>query len=79
MILTMTYPIDPMQNLGHSVTTVNALARKLQAVSADGKNNAQVYELATQLILEAQLIRQLTQDRVRVEKTIADIVKNAGG
>lgn len=75
----MTFRIDAMQNLGQSVATVNALARKLQAISADGKKNAQVYELATQLILEAQLIRQFSQDRTRFEVTIADIVKNAGG
>lgn len=73
----MTFLTNAMQNLGQSVATVNALARKIQTVSADSNRNAEVYELATQLILEAQLIRQFTQDRTRVERTIADIVKNA--
>lgn len=68
-----------MHNLGYSVTAINNLARKIQAKSADGKHNAEVYELATQLILEAQAIRQMTHERSRVELTIADIVKNAGG
>lgn len=68
-----------MTNLGQSITAVNALARKIQSASADGRRNAEVYELATQLIIEAQHIREMTQQRTNVEITIADIVKNAGG
>jgi hypothetical protein len=67
-----------MNNIGQSITTVNALARKIQAIAADGKRNAEVYELATQLILEAHMIRQLTQEKATIERTIADIVKNSG-
>jgi len=50
-----------MINLGQPVTAINALARKIQALSADGKRNDEVYELATQLIIEAQHIREMTQ------------------
>ena len=52
------------------------LSRKIQSLSADGKNNAKVYELATHLILEGQRIREFTQERSKIELTIADIIEN---
>lgn len=65
-----------MQNLGQCVTNIINLSRKIQSLSADGKNNAKVYELATQLILEGQRIREFTQERSKIELTIADIIEN---
>lgn len=69
-----------MNNLGQSVSNILNLSRKIQALSADGKHNAEVYELATQLILDAQAIRQATHKlNIYAEKTVADIVRNSGG
>lgn len=69
-----------MNNLGQAVTNILNLSRKIQSLSADGKHNAEVYELATQLILEAQEIRHATHKlNIYAEKTISDIVRNSGG
>lgn len=65
-----------MHNLGQCVTNIINLSRKIQSLSANGKNNAKVYELATQLILEGQRIREFTQERSKIELTIADIIEN---
>lgn len=62
-----------MHNIGHSISTIINLSRKIQAVSADGQRNDEVYELATQLLLEAHHIRELTKDQT-VDKTIKDII-----
>jgi len=69
-----------MNNLGQAIANILNLSRKIQSLSADGKHNAEVYELATQLILEAHHIRQATHNiNAYAEKTIADIVRNSGG
>jgi hypothetical protein len=65
-----------MKNIGYSVSNIINLGRKIQSVAADGQQNAEVYELATQLLLEAVEIRELIKDEA-ADKTIKDIIARA--
>lgn len=62
-------------NTGEPIVAINNLARKIQTVGADGRRNAEVYELATELLIQAQHLRELTQERTKAEKTLADFIK----
>ncbi len=48
-------------NLGYYVTRLNSMTRELQAVSAGPGNEKEAYELATNIMLEANKIRELLQ------------------
>lgn len=51
-------------NLGEYVTRINALARKLTTDSADSfADKGKIYELATSIMLEANKIRELMEER----------------
>lgn len=52
-----------MENLGYSINAVNMAARKLQALGADCKDLKAMYEVATNLTVESQRIRELIQER----------------
>ena len=62
-------------NTGEPIVAIGQLARKIQTVGADGRRNAEVYELATELLIHAQHLREMTQQRTKAEKTLADFVK----
>lgn len=52
-----------MDNLGFSINAINMGARKLQALSADCKQLKEMYEIATNIALEAQQVREMIQER----------------
>lgn len=54
-----------------SVVAVNALARELQKKAANPSNIGEVYKLATDIILECQEIRRLTNQ----PKKLIDYIK----
>lgn len=55
-----------------SVVAINALARKLQKEAAHPDNVQAVYKIATDIMLECQNIRQLTN---KPPKTLAGYIK----
>jgi hypothetical protein len=51
-------------NLGEYVTRINLLARKLTTDTADSfADKSEIYKLATDIMLEANRIRELMQER----------------
>jgi hypothetical protein len=47
-------------DLASSLVAVNRLNMQLQRLSADGRKQAQMHELATQIMLECSVIREIT-------------------
>jgi hypothetical protein len=50
-----------MEDLGYCVNAINMKARKLNAVSAQCNDLQQIYQLATEIALEAQKVREMSQ------------------
>jgi hypothetical protein len=48
-------------NLAASLVQINKLNMKLQRISADGRRQDEMRELATQIMLECQTIREVTE------------------
>jgi len=61
-------------NVGASVTAVINLSREMQGLAASGQKNQEVYELATNIMIECQRIRELTQSKQIAETTLQDII-----
>ena len=66
-------------NVGACVSAVINLAREMQGLAASGNNNSQVYENATNIMIECQRIRELTQSKSMAETTIQDIIDRLKG
>ena len=66
-------------NVGACVSAVINLAREMQGLAASGNNNLQVYENATNIMIECQRIRELTQSKSMAETTIQDIIDRLKG
>lgn len=47
-------------DLAASLVAVNRLNMQMQRISADGRKQAQIHELATQIMLECSVIREVT-------------------
>lgn len=62
------------QDYSGSVVAIGALARQLQSASANNQNPQKVYELATNIMLECQRVRECTQ-REASPRTIGDYIK----
>lgn len=56
------------QTLGSSLVAVNNLNMKLQRISADGRRHKEMRELATQIMLECQMIREVTEEALGDKK-----------
>lgn len=68
--------------LGESVVMVSRYARMLNQASASGNEDAFVYEIATNIMLECQRIREVTQNaeiHPRVGLTVQDIISRITG
>jgi hypothetical protein len=48
-------------DLARSIVEVNKLSSQLQKVSADGRKRKQMRDIATQMIIECNLIREATE------------------
>lgn len=57
-------------NTGYYVSRLNLMVRNLQALSAGSGKEKEVYELATDIMLEANKIRELLQEKTN-DKSIA--------
>jgi hypothetical protein len=55
-------------NLAASLVEVNKLNMKLQRISADGRRQKEMRELATQIMLECQVIREVTEEALGGKK-----------
>ena len=55
-------------NLASSLVEVNKLNGKLQRLSADGRRHKEMQELATQIMLECQVIREVTEAALKKSK-----------
>lgn len=56
------------ENMAASLVEVNKLNMKLQRISADGRRHQEMQELATQIMLECAVIREVTEAALRKEK-----------
>lgn len=63
-----------MNNYGYSVVQIHSMARKLQAISAGNGNEKQIYEIATNIMLECQHLREMVQQKSE-PRTIMDYIK----
>ena len=52
-----------MNNIGNSVVQIGILSRKLQSVSARSGTDKEVYEIATNIMLECQHLKEMTQKK----------------
>lgn len=55
-------------NLASSLVAVNNLNSKLQRISADGTKTEEVHALATQILLECEVIREVTNKALQGTK-----------
>jgi hypothetical protein len=55
-------------NLAQSLVAVNNLNSKLQRISADGTKAEEVHALATQILLECEVIREVTNKALQGTK-----------
>lgn len=55
-------------NLAQSLVAVNNLNSKLQRISADGTKAEEVHDLATQILLECEVIRDVTNKALQGTK-----------
>ncbi len=55
-------------NLASSLVAVNRLNSKIQRMSADGSKAKEVHELATQILIECEIIREATNHALQSEK-----------
>lgn len=47
-------------NLGDAIVAITRMSSELQKVSADGRKRKQMREIATQIMLECEVIREIT-------------------
>jgi hypothetical protein len=59
-----------MKNYGHNVVQIHAMGRKLQTISAANGNDKELYELATNIMMECQHLRNLIQDKPEPKKVM---------
>lgn len=55
-------------NLAQSLVAVNNLNNKLQRISADGSKAKEVHNLATQILFECEVIRDVTNRALQKTK-----------
>lgn len=55
-------------DLAASLVAVNQLNMKLQRISADGRRRKEMHELATQILLECEVIRETTNQALSGKK-----------
>jgi hypothetical protein len=55
-------------NLASSLVTVNRLNSKIQRISADGSRAKEVHDIATQILLECEIIREATNHALQGDK-----------
>jgi hypothetical protein len=56
------------QTLASSLVAINNLNKQLQRISADGRRYKEMRELATQIMLECQAIREVTEEALGDKK-----------
>ena len=56
------------ENMAASLVEVNKLNMKLQRISADGRRHEEMKELATQIMLECAVIREVTEAALKKDK-----------
>jgi hypothetical protein len=67
-------------NHGYHITRLNAIARKLQTESADSlADKRRIYELATEIMLEANHVREIMDGRRTHSDSIFDRALNLLG
>lgn len=72
----MIYLFD--MNIGHHIAVLGKMTRELQAMSADSlAPAADIYKLATDIILEANKVREILHERTGMVPSLNNIVDDA--
>ena len=65
-------------NIGHHIAVLGKMTRQLQDISADSlAPTADIYKLATDIILEANKVREILHERTGMVSNLNNIVDDA--